>query len=396
MHLDTGTLMATGAVTAGLSGVWLAWVWLQKRQVTALVWWAAANLVYGVAIGGLRIALSDHQPFLLLGALLLTNLPPALVWAGARRFRGARVPAALVPAGMIVWTVATAIGSRNAPDPTAAAISFTVWIVYLAAAVRELWLGRDETLPARWPLAFLLVIHAAVYAGGIVDVLGGSFLEMDAPPLESWFGLIYFEGLFYAMGTAVFMAGLAAERDERLYRSAASIDVLTGAANRRAFFDGAERMLFRCASDGAELSLIVFDLDRFKAINDTYGHQFGDRALRMLADTVRNLIRPADLFGRHGGEEFAVVLPGEGIDTAYAIAERVRRVFAEACRQLDDAPLGATVSAGVAMAAPGDSLERLMAAADQALYLAKAQGRNCVRRADGPPDDGGARVIRVA
>jgi len=388
--------MATGAVTAGLSGIWLAWVWFQRRDVTALVWWASANLVYGAAIGGLRIALSDHQPLFLLGALLLTNLPPALVWAGARQFRGAHVPVALVPAGMVVWAVATAIGSTNAPDPTAAAISFAVWIVYLAAAVRELWLGRDEALPARWPLAFLFLIHAAVYAGGIVDVLGGTFLEMDAPPLESWFGLIHFEGLFYAMGTAVFMAGLAAERNERIYRSAASIDALTGAANRRAFFDGAERLLSRCAGDGAEMSLILFDLDRFKAINDTYGHQFGDRVLRHFADTVRNLLRPADLFGRHGGEEFAVVLPGEGIDTAYAIAERVRRVFAETCRQLDEMPLSATVSAGVAATAAADTLEELVAAADQALYRAKAQGRNCVRRADGPPDDGGAKVIRVA
>lgn len=396
MQFDTGTLMVVGAVTAGLSGLWLGSVWLHRRDVTALAWWAAANLVYAVAIVGLRIALADQDPLLLQTGLILSTLPPGFVWAGARSFRGARVPIPLVAAGSIVVVAALVAGAVFTTGPLVSATGFLVWIAYLAAAVFELWRGRDEELPARWPLAFLLLIHAAVYAGGIADVLGGGFVEMDGPPLDSWFGLIHFEGILYAMGTAVLMSGLAAERAESRFRTAASEDPLTGAASRRAFFERGERLLLRAATSRTPASAIVFDLDRFKAVNDTYGHQVGDRVLRTFAATAREVLRPDDLFGRHGGEEFAVILPGEGVDTAYAVAERIRRAFAEAARMIDAAEVAATVSAGVTLALPDETLERVLAAADRALYRAKAQGRNCVRRADGPPDEGGSNVIRVA
>ncbi len=397
MHLDTVTLMIVGSLTAAVSGLWLAWAWTQKRDVPSLAWWAAANLSYAVGIAGLAVGLTQNRPAVLLGGLLLTILAPALVWAGARVFGGRRVPLALLFAGVIALLATTAATFHDGPSSAGAGVSFAGWIAYLLAAVRELWRGRDEELPARRPLMLLLLIHAAVYAGGLYDVVAGNFLDNGVPPLGSWFGLVYFEGLFYAMGTAVFMSLLGSERAERRYRTAASIDMLTGVANRGAFFDRAERMLERCAREGLPLSLIMFDLDRFKSINDNHGHQLGDRVLIAFADTVRGALRPNDLFGRHGGEEFAVVLAGETLDTAYAIAERVRRAFAEVCRDLDGVSLGATVSAGVAAASAGATLEKLMAAADGALYRAKNQGRNCVRRADGPPGNGdGAKVIRVA
>ena len=140
----------------------------------------------------------------------------------------------------------------------------------------------------------------------------------------------------------------------------------------------------------------MFDLDHFKAVNDTCGHQVGDRVLRAFADTVRGALRPNDLFGRYGGEEFTVVLPGATIETAYVIAERVRHVFADSHRSLDGQPLDATVSAGVASASPIMTLEAVIEAADRAMYAAKAAGRNCVKRAVDERLDGGGKVIRIA
>ena len=397
MDLDTGTLMIIGSLALCLSGLWLGWAWFQRRDMPSLGWWALANLANGAAVAAMRLSIADRQAPVLLGAFLLIQFPPALVWAGARRFRGARVPVPLLFAGAAIWGAGLLLEPADGNHGASIAVGFLIWATYMFAAIVELWLGRDEVLPARWPLVVILSIDVCVYAGGIWDALEGVLPQAGQPPLDTWFGLIYFEGILYAMGTAVFMSSLASERAETRYRTAASIDMLTGAANRAAFFDGTARMLARCATDRAPLSLIVFDLDRFKSINDTHGHPWGDRVLRVFADTVRNVLRPTDLFGRHGGEEFAIVLPGEGIDTAYAIAERVRRIFAEACREVDGVPLNATVSAGVAVALPGSSLEQLMAAADVALYRAKNHGRNCVRRADVPPEGGGgAKVIRVA
>jgi diguanylate cyclase (GGDEF)-like protein len=142
--------------------------------------------------------------------------------------------------------------------------------------------------------------------------------------------------------------------------------------------------------------VIVFDLDHFKLVNDTYGHAVGDRVLRIFVDTARGVLRPNDFFGRHGGEEFAVVLPGASIEIAHAIADRVRHAVAEACRKVDGPPLYATVSAGVAAASLSESFSTALEAADRALYLAKSRGRNRVERADSDRPDEVSTVIRVA
>ncbi len=130
----------------------------------------------------------------------------------------------------------------------------------------------------------------------------------------------------------------------------------------------------------------MFDLDHFKTINDTQGHQAGDRILISFANTVRNALRPNDLFGRYGGEEFLVVLPDASIETAYVIAERVRKAFADNHRFFDGSPLNATVSAGVASIRTSTDLNEIVASVDQAMYSAKHNGRNRVERAPDAKD----------
>ena len=141
----------------------------------------------------------------------------------------------------------------------------------------------------------------------------------------------------------------------------------------------------------------MFDLDHFKIINDRHGHRAGDDILRAFVETVHGLLRPTDLFGRYGGEEFTVVLPGATLETAQVIAERVRHAFAEHHRFLDGQPLNATVSAGIAEAGATMSLEDTIDAADRAMYRAKDLGRNRVERAGRQlSENGGSIVIRVA
>ncbi len=199
------------------------------------------------------------------------------------------------------------------------------------------------------------------------------------------------------MASAIAMVMLCKERETQEYMRAARSDSLTGIANHGALLESAQRIFERCRKDAMPFSLIMFDLDHFKAVNDRHGHRVGDNVLRSFVDTVRGLLRPTDLFGRYGGEEFVVVLPGTTIATAFVIAERVRHAFAESSRFVNGQPLNATVSAGVAEAVSGMAFEDVIDAADQATYRAKANGRNRVERTDRPrPADAADTVIRIA
>ena len=152
---------------------------------------------------------------------------------------------------------------------------------------------------------------------------------------------------------------------------------MTGIANRRAFFDLGGPLLEWAVADRRPAALLLFDLDRFKEVNDTAGHQAGDRVLKAFCELVAASMRPGDLFGRLGGEEFACLVENATMAQALHTAERLRREF-EAMR-FPGLEGNATVSIGVAMASEaGRSLPALLAIADRALYRAKADGRNRV------------------
>jgi diguanylate cyclase (GGDEF)-like protein len=179
---------------------------------------------------------------------------------------------------------------------------------------------------------------------------------------------------------------------------AARTDSLTGIGNRAAFLASAERIMDRCRRDAAPVSVIMFDLDRFKTINDRHGHATGDAVLRKFCEIAAASLRPNDLLGRLGGEEFAAMLPGSSVEAAYARAERIRAAFAENCRFVRDQPVNATVSGGVSASTNADeTLDALLESSDAALYSAKTEGRNRIRRAGQPRPEGSAsNVFRVA
>lgn len=171
-----------------------------------------------------------------------------------------------------------------------------------------------------------------------------------------------------------------------------STDSLTGLANRRTFDRTLEKECARIRRSSTQLSLILFDVDHFKALNDTLGHQRGDVCLAMLAGEMERVARRSvDLAARFGGEEFAMVLPNTGAEGARLVAETVREAFAALCLEHPASPIASylTVSAGVATGARGlrSHPEELIAAADQALYAAKRLGRNRVIVAEPLPPD---------
>ncbi|HZP66694.1 MAG TPA: tetratricopeptide repeat-containing diguanylate cyclase [Rudaea sp.] len=168
-------------------------------------------------------------------------------------------------------------------------------------------------------------------------------------------------------------------RKLRRWKRMASIDPLTGVANRRGIEQFVAHAMRQARSRREALAVLALDLDRFKLINDSYGHAAGDRVLQHIARNLREGLRDDDLLGRMGGEEFLVVLPGSTLEQASDIAERLRSRIESL--DLDDLPAGlrTTVSIGVAeMTAQDSSFGDLEKRADEALYRAKAEGRNRV------------------
>ncbi len=158
----------------------------------------------------------------------------------------------------------------------------------------------------------------------------------------------------------------------------ARTDTLTGVNNRRSFIVQGQKMLDRCRRDGLSLNLVMLDIDYFKSINDQYGHDMGDRALQAFAREVMSFIRDRDLFGRLGGEEFALMFisaPEAAVQTAQRLRDHVRTINLNT----ESAPLSFTTSIGLAHLENEEQVEQLLKRADQAMYAAKQAGRDQVK-----------------
>jgi len=155
-------------------------------------------------------------------------------------------------------------------------------------------------------------------------------------------------------------------------------DPLTGTLNRRGIEEAFRQEASRCDRHGVRLCLAIIDLDNFKSINDTLGHQSGDNALVHVADVVRATLRPTDRIGRFGGEEFLLLLPETALKESSGVLARIKRELAAKPLMEKDLPLKITFSGGIAERGEQEPLEALLARADAALYEAKRAGKNRV------------------
>ncbi len=162
--------------------------------------------------------------------------------------------------------------------------------------------------------------------------------------------------------------------DNRKLRQKVRLDSLTQTASKEHLTKRAKFEVLRSKKDDSYLSIIVFDVDNFKHINDTFGHAKGDDALRVISQTAKLLLRPTDLLGRFGGDEFVAILPNTRLDSAHQIASRILH---EINRVSVDGH-GLASSFGIAQLQPGEDFEELFSRADKALYEAKSKGRNCI------------------
>lgn len=393
MNLDLPTLMVMQSFAMASAGAVLLLAWLQRRAVPVLGIWGSGHVSASAGIICLMLGVTTRQPLLLGAGGSLLSFQSALIWKAVRTFDAKRAPlgiALLAPLGV---TLGDAILHRSSGP-----VALTMGIIPTVAIVWTLWRGRGDRLAARWPLIGLSSLHAAALLVAIYSSVVDPSRHNAVPAVMSLYGFIYFESIVFTLGTAVFILALVKERDEAASMAAARTDSLTGIANRAAFLVAAERILQRCHRDAAPAAVIMFDLDRFKSINDRYGHAVGDAVIKSFCDVAAAALRPTDLIGRMGGEEFAILLSGCGIEAAFVRADRIRAAFVEGCRFIRGMQIGATASGGVAVSPNAeDSIAALLETADKALYGAKAGGRNRIQRAEtARPDGAAANVCRVA
>ncbi len=193
--------------------------------------------------------------------------------------------------------------------------------------------------------------------------------------IEPWLGVFY--GTIPVIIAALTL-NLVNERLVGRLRVLAHTDELTGTLSRRALRERAPALLARQQSAGRRVAALMIDIDHFKGVNDRHGHPAGDAVLRRTAELVAMNLRSDSLVTRHGGEEFAVLLPVAGLDEARVSAERLRKAIEADVVEFDGAQIVVTVSVGLALVAPHEALDIALTRADKALYRAKNGGRNRV------------------
>lgn len=393
MDLDFGTLTAAGALVAFVSALLLIFAATQYDRGGSALRLGVSHLLAAGAI--MLLALSaGGNPIMPLLAQPVFILAGFLALSATLSFEGTSRPVDLVIAIAAALGVLASMILAELPTDWIRVVQLAVIGPLYISAAAVLWRSTGEKLRARIPLAGIFLLHGVVNLVGLVEELLHEALPSGVPSFANWYGIIHVESMIYFIGSTLFLVALLKERSEMLHKSASLTDSLTGLPNRRAFFNAGDRVLERCRRSTSPCCVIAVDFDRFKAINDTYGHAIGDRVLQAFGALVRQQLRPTDVIGRLGGEEFAVVLPQMRLREAAEIGDRLRATFSEAAFNIDGREVRATLSGGIAVAFGDEqTVAEVLERADAALYRAKLNGRD---RVELYAESGNVRVVKEA
>jgi diguanylate cyclase (GGDEF)-like protein len=377
MNLDIHTLFLVTIYVETILGLLLLFAWIQNAQIRAVAWWGCAHLMRAgsIVLFGMYGTVPDLISIDLANAILF--LAYAVSWSGARVFDGRKPLPISILAGPILWVLISHLPTFTEQIDLRFLLASGLITTYTWLTAYEFWRGRSEPLVSRWPAILMLFAHGSLF---LLRTPLAAMLPWS-PTTEVfgsvWLTVLSFEALLFTIAIAFILLAMAKERTEHRHKTAAMIDPLTGIANRRSFLQVAEDLTKRHAANRCPTAVLLIDLDHFKSINDRFGHAVGDQVLQIFAGTAKNFMRPSDLVGRFGGEEFAAVLYNINRDKATTIADAIRAGFAVAASDVDGLPVAATLSIGMVFSeeAALDAHE-LLAQADQSLYYAKERGRN--------------------
>ena len=377
MSFDTSTLYLFATMVAGMLGAMLL-LFGRQENIPALKWWGTAYLLGASSVAIWTIGGAALGEPLLLALHALGFLACGMVWNASRVFHGRKSNLPALSFGAIVWVgMVLALPSMN--PAMRMIVGASIVAIYAGLTASELWNERRRTMHKRWPAIVVPVVHGFVLA---LPILLGSVLRPHDETFTSsiWVTAFSIELVLYAIGTVFVIFMLVSDRAVTVHKTAASVDPLSGMLNRRGFSEASNRLIEREAAAGRPVTVMIFDIDHFKGINDRFGHPAGDEILKLFSTVVISNLRINDLSGRIGGEEFAALLACS-LDEGVIVAERVREAFEGSNIACEEGPVDTTVSIGVAGGPAGTELEVLLAAADTALYQAKRSGRNRVEAA---------------
>ncbi len=379
MNLDVNTLFMVTVYVEAILGLLLLFAWVQNTQIYAVAWWGFAHLIRAasVTLFGMYGSAPDLITIDLANVLLFTSF--AVTWTGARVFDGRPIEPVYMITGAVLWLLVSRLPALTDVVTVRALLAAGIITTYTWLTAYEFWRGRSEPLVSRWPAIFMLFAHGALFLLRTPLVALLPWAPSTDLNGSVWLTVLSFEALLFTISIAFILLAMAKERTELRHRTAAMLDPLTGIANRRAFLQEAALVAKRHSANPRPSAVLLIDLDHFKSINDRFGHALGDHVLEIFTDTARQSVRASDLIGRLGGEEFAAILTDTSVEKAIAVAERIRESFAQAALEVDNHPVGATVSVGVVHCKEAAlDIASLLAQADQALYYAKERGRNRV------------------
>ena len=350
---------------------------LLRTAVPGIGRWCMAYALLAVASAWVLIAGAQPGQFVIVGASLITLVAVLLLVQGTRQFFGKGPVRHKESAALVIVFVALVYFTCVSPNIGARIALVSVSLAYARIAVGTLALHHAPRDGARYPYRF---VAAATYLGALVHVARVVAIAFGIGPQVTFLQPSPWNVLFLGLAIVTLpcmstgMVMLAHDQLVRRMEQLASIDELTGVVMRRAFMAKANVLLREALATGMPLSIAILDVDRFKAINDGFGHAVGDRMLTHVTSVVSARLRSCDLFGRLGGEEFAIVFVNARKTDAAALTNELRL----AVEQSPNEGVRCTFSAGVECIRPGDTVAGALARADAALYMAKATGRNRV------------------
>jgi diguanylate cyclase (GGDEF)-like protein len=375
LNLDLRTIIFMSGILAALLSLVMLLVRLSyPRTLGGLGYWILAPLLVSVStfLFGMRGQIPDLVSIVGANMMLVEGI--LLIHFGSQLFFGLRpgyrfwypLLGAMLP--VLVWFTL-----YEPSFNVRVQLVCLVWISILLANARVVWRNGAENFATRFTVV-AMITHAMVISLRLLATLLPLPDEGLLTPTRVQTLYIGANALMI-IAITVGLVMLAAERLRSEFEHLATRDSLTGALTRRVLIEACEHELARCRRHGRSLALLVMDIDHFKAVNDTHGHQMGDRVLVDFVNRVSALLRRPDLLARFGGEGFVVLLHETGLEEAQAVAGRILARIAEPVAGLPSV----TVSIGVTVNRPDEEqIDPLLARADRALYKAKEGGRNRV------------------
>jgi len=373
MGFDPDTLFFAAGISAVALALTMLGVWFQNRLDRFLIGWMLGMALLGSGVV-IYASIPPDSKMIVALAFTLEIIGFVAVYVAARLFTGSRVRwGAVLVLGLAV-TIPVTLPTAAGLDGLGIAIYNALGAAFLAMCALEYWRAREEAPLSIAGITGLYMLAAISFlACSIMLFYDGQWVLEGRP--DNWAeNLNAIMSIIGITGIGALSLGLNQSRAARRHRLEARTDALTGLLNRRALFDSfaADKL---CSGD----TVIVFDLDRFKSINDQYGHQAGDQTLRQFAELLRQNARSGDVVARLGGEEFVFVMRKAPIALATATAEQIRTAFAASGLKIGGNAVRVTASAGIAFATTfDDDFEHVLHKADTALYRAKNNGRDRV------------------